>query len=131
MNLIVLLSIATILFKSNTFFFITNRCLENQLCFVEGSSKASKFLSRDAGICNVDQGMSQICPKPINQVLLQNYCKKSLLIALKVTYLCNFEWILPLLRETETNIKVVHLVRDPRSTVNSATSHRGSLPDIK
>ena len=116
---------------SNTFFLTTNRCLENQLCFAEGGLKASKFLSRDAGICNVDQGMWQICPKPINQVLLQNHCKKSLLIALKVTYLCNFEWILSLLRERETNIKVVHLVRDPRSTVNSRKSPRASLPKVK
>jgi len=87
-------------------------------------------MSRDAGICRMNNE-NQICPVPVNPIPVNKHCKKSLLVAMKVIYLCKLEWLLPLLEATDVNVKVVHLVRDPRSTINSRTGHKGKLESIK
>ena len=115
-------------YKNSLLFF---RCKQHHLCFVGSSDKSSKFVSRDTNICKPGSHGTQICPSPINQTRIQNHCKNSLLIALKVNYLCNLEWILPLLKEKQTNVKIVHLVRDPRSTINSRENPNTPFHQIK
>jgi len=75
-------------------------------------------MTRDSNICKVIKG-TQVCPKPLDPKLLNNHCKKSLLVAMKVNYLCQLEWLLPLLEDLNFNVKVVHLVRDPRANIHS------------
>ena len=73
---------------------------------------------RDAGLCK-KEGAKQACPFPVNPLPLNKHCESSALIAMKVIYLCKLEWLLPLMMDQSLNVKVVHLVRDPRSTINS------------
>jgi len=42
-----------------------------------------------------------------------------MLVAMKVIYLCNLESLLTLIDDDNLNLKIVHLVRDPRATTNS------------
>jgi len=42
-----------------------------------------------------------------------------MLVALKVIYLCKVEWLMPFVKNPKVDLKVVHLVRDPRATVKS------------
>jgi len=87
-------------------------------------------MSRDTGMCYMN-GNVQFCPTPVDPVPMNKHCRKSLLVAMKVIYLCKLEWLLPLLEATDVNIKVVHLVRDPRSTISSRTGHNGNLEGVK
>ena len=87
-------------------------------------------MSRDTGICHMQNGV-QVCPTPVDPDQINKHCKSSLLVAMKVIYLCKLEWLLPLLEDPDVNVKVVHLVRDPRSTVNSRTGHKGNIESVK
>ena len=44
------------------------------------------------------------------------------MVAMKVIYLCRLEWLVPLMKDPTLNVKVVHLVRDPRATLTSRAS---------
>ncbi|XP_076801917.1 carbohydrate sulfotransferase 1-like [Clavelina lepadiformis] len=106
------------------------RCKIHNVCFTSKTQKVSHFLSRDAGMCHVANRV-QICPEPLNATELSCYCKKSLLVAMKAIYVCKLEWIVPLLRDPKVNIKVIHLVRDPRATTNSRTEGKGGIDVAK
>nr|CAB3230871.1 carbohydrate sulfotransferase 3-like [Phallusia mammillata] len=93
-------------------------CMKTKICFTK-HPKCSRFLSRDTNICKINKQGQQICPEPINTETLSSYCNTSLLRAMKVIYLCELESLLPLLKDPTVNVKVLHLVRDPRATVNS------------
>jgi len=74
----------------------------------------SLFLDRDADLCK-----KQACPEPIDLKALTKHCRHSMLVALKVIYLCKVEWLMPFVKNPKVDLKVVHLVRDPRATVKS------------
>ena len=93
-------------------------CKTFHVCFAHAPTKASRFMSRDSNICEGING-AQVCPQPLDPNRLNKYCKKSLLVAMKVNYLCQLEWLIRLLEDSNFNVKVVHLVRDPRSTIHS------------
>ncbi|CAK8694477.1 unnamed protein product [Clavelina lepadiformis] len=101
---------------------IWSRCKIYNICFPSNQGKAGIFLARDAGICKLRGKGEVVCPKPIDHKDLEKHCRQSLLVAMKVIYLCKLEWLTPLLRDEEFNVKIIHLVRDPRATVNSRTS---------
>ena len=110
--------------------FLPFKCKLLNICFVGSSDKYSKFLSRDAGICHLEKG-KLICPTPIDPVPMNMYCKSCLLVAMKVIYLCKLERLIPLLEDQDINVKVVHLVRDPRSTINSRMGHQGKINKLE
>ena len=119
-------------FLNDSFCCFCCRCKKYGVCFVAGvSPKLSQFVHRDAKICTT-KNQTQKCPKPIPPASLNQHCKNSLLVAMKVVYLCRLEWLVPLLKDSDVNVKVVHLVRDPRSTINSRLNHKSaSLDSIK
>ena len=96
-----------------------HRCKKTGVCFVDGGIKISTFMARDAGLCQKNERGGQTYPFPVNLLSLNKHCESSALIAMKVIYLCKLEWLLPLMMDQSLNVKVVHLVRDPRSTINS------------
>jgi len=96
------------------------RCLKNNVCFA-GVAKTSAFMSRDADLCKADLS----CPKPINTTNLSKHCNRSMLVAMKVIYLCNLESLLTLIDDDNLNLKIVHLVRDPRATTDSRARAEG------
>jgi len=96
------------------------------VCFAQVPEKASRFMTRDSNICE-DKNEVQICPKPLNSKRLNDHCKKSLLVAMKVNYLCQLMWLLPLLEDLNFNVKVVHLVRDPRATIYSRIQYPANV----
>jgi len=107
------------------------RCKTFNVCFINGSMKSSKFMSRDAGICRQSGRNTHICPHPLDPFLINRHCERSILIAMKTIYLCKFEWLLPLLFDPHINVKVLHLVRDPRSTINSRNSHKPNVQHLE
>lgn len=54
-----------------------------------------------------------------------------MLLKFKVTRVCDFDDIKTVLTESGYNVKVVHLVRDPRASTNSLTFTSGKPMDNK
>ena len=50
---------------------------------------------------------------------------------MKVIYLCKIEWLVPMLKDPDINLKIVHLVRDPRTTIFSRTIHSSNVTLIR
>ena len=96
--------------KSNIIFYIY-RCLRHNICFAD-CEKCSKFLTRDApeivDIFNT-----------VNVAKMSKFCKQSDFVAAKLNYLRSIQSIQHLLHSTDINVKIIHLVRDPRATVRS------------
>uniref|UniRef100_H2YAG4 Sulfotransferase n=2 Tax=Ciona savignyi TaxID=51511 RepID=H2YAG4_CIOSA len=103
-----------------------SRCKIHNVCFAGNTqSKYSAYLTRDAKICNVVNNF-QYCPEPIDLERLSAHCRGSVLIATKMIYLCKLEWISSFLSPPSASLKVLHLVRDPRATINSRIPARNS-----
>ena len=86
---------------------------------VNGPDGQDEHVHGHAGLCQKNEKGGQMCPFPVNPLPLNKHCESSALIAMKVIYLCKLEWLLPLMMDQSLNVKVVHLVRDPRSMINS------------
>ena len=97
------------------------------MCFAGGKTNFSEFLSRDAKICRYVGREGHICPTPIKPELINSHCKSSAVKAMKVIYLCKLEWLMPLLQSSSPNVKVIHLVRDPRATVFSRAGRKWKI----
>ncbi|XP_078482830.1 carbohydrate sulfotransferase 1-like [Ciona intestinalis] len=120
----------------NEAFNVTNRddkyskCKEYGVCFAGYTrSKYSAYLTRDAQICHTTE-VHQQCPAPIDLDRLSSHCRSSIMVAMKVIYLCRLEWITPLLSSKQSNVKIVHLVRDPRAIVNSRIPQRDLKSEV-
>ncbi|XP_076801523.1 carbohydrate sulfotransferase 3-like [Clavelina lepadiformis] len=99
----------------------SSRCLDFGVCFAE--SRNSKFYSRDAGICELGQNGEQICRKPFDLNFLSKHCSQSFLRVIKITNLCNMQWVGQLLNTSYVKTKVIHLLQDPRVTVHHRMGH--------
>ena len=94
--------------------------MDYNVCFIDGirSQKFSAFLARDTNLCKLTNGR-QDCPQPLDLDGLSEHCKNSPIIAMKVIYVCHLKWLVPLMKNNSLDVKVVHLVRDPRATLVS------------
>ncbi|CAK8672955.1 unnamed protein product [Clavelina lepadiformis] len=102
-------------------------CISRKICFPD-CLKCSQFLSRDSDICRTPVG-NHACPKEIDLEKLSEIVAKSELMAFKVVYLCDISWIQPLLDNPELDLKIVHLVRDPRAMFNSKLQYHQKYSD--
>ena len=117
-----------LIYQTSTRDDIHARCKKYNYCFAD-DRKANRYLYNEAKICTKKEKL--YCPKPLPATSLNNFCRRSLLVAMKVIYLCKLEWLMPLLGDPDFNIKVVHLVRDPRPTIYSRTKHTGNLSLVR
>ncbi|CAK8684756.1 unnamed protein product [Clavelina lepadiformis] len=93
-------------------------CVSQGVCFAN-CLKCSLFLSRDQNICHKSPNGGQACPNKLDMTKLSEAVEKSDLMAFKVVSMCDISWIQPLLDDPTINLKIVHLVRDPRAIINS------------
>ncbi|CAK8680172.1 unnamed protein product [Clavelina lepadiformis] len=93
-------------------------CVNRGVCFAS-CTKCSLFLSRDSNICRNPKNGGHACPGKLNMIKLSEHVAKVDLMAFKVVYMCDISWIQPLLNDPTVNLKIIHLVRDPRAIINS------------
>lgn len=87
-------------------------CIKHNICFV-GVEKATKFITRDA------PHLLDTKSKKVDMAALGEFCRSSDFVAGKLNYLRGIENITHLFDDADVQMKIVHLVRDPRATILS------------
>lgn len=86
-------------------------CVRSNMCFA-GCDKCSKFLQRDPPF--VYDRLRRVDPRKLDR-----HCRHSEFRAAKLNYLPQISDVTHLMAADDVNVKVVHLVRDPRATTSS------------
>ncbi|CAK8684181.1 carbohydrate sulfotransferase 3-like [Clavelina lepadiformis] len=89
---------------------ISAKCGKENLCF----AFKSRFLARDTDLC--DGGK---CRGPYDPLVLSEICRRSLFPAMKIIFEPFLNTLQPLMEDPSLNVKVIHLVRDPRAVIQS------------
>ncbi|CAK8684180.1 unnamed protein product [Clavelina lepadiformis] len=89
---------------------IDAKCGSENLCFAH----RSRFLARDTDLC--DGGK---CRGPYDPLVLSEICRRSLFPAMKIIFEPFLKSFQHLMEDPHLNVKVIHLVRDPRAVIQS------------
>nr|XP_002128541.1 carbohydrate sulfotransferase 1 isoform X1 [Ciona intestinalis] len=90
----------------------SSRCVEDNFCF----KFKSLFLSRDTDLC---QSPWKGCKVPFDPQILSQVCQRSLFPVSKVIAEPFLESLEPILEDSRVELRVIHLVRDPRAVMSS------------
>ena len=99
-----------------------NTCVHTGACFRHKSKDLCSPKMCAEGISFVQPpGERPACLKcgPLNLELIDNLCRLKKMTAIKTIRICNLTWLDELLRSDTFDLKVVHLIRDPRAIARS------------
>ena len=104
-----------------------NTCLQTGACF---RHKSRDLCSTNMCPWGVSKSLSQTaCLKcgPLNLERMDNSCRLKKVTAIKTIRICDLTWLDELLHSDSFDLKVVHLIRDPRAIARSRRSISGSV----
>ena len=108
------------------------QCLHTGACFRQNSKDLCY-----SGMC--PRGITTVRPPirkelqciqcgPLNLDLIDNLCRLRKVTAIKTIRICDLTWLDELLHSDTFDLKVVHLIRDPRAIARSRRSIPGKVP---
>uniref|UniRef100_H2XJN5 Sulfotransferase n=1 Tax=Ciona intestinalis TaxID=7719 RepID=H2XJN5_CIOIN len=90
------------------------QCLKNNICFEE---RHLPLLARYESACQ--QSNYSNCQLPLKPTIISAICSKSKLVVYKILRVCELQNLAHLIKTEDLDIRIVHLVRDPRAILSS------------
>ncbi|CAK8686137.1 unnamed protein product [Clavelina lepadiformis] len=90
------------------------KCIPNNFCFREKSKAlcAGQF-------CTTGNNVTCSRCGPVNSAMASSKCAESSLVVIKVIRLCHVNNLKSILEDSNIDVKVIHLMRDPRGVLSS------------
>uniref|UniRef100_H2YDE9 Sulfotransferase n=1 Tax=Ciona savignyi TaxID=51511 RepID=H2YDE9_CIOSA len=104
--------------------YATENCLSHNFCFRQ---KSKVLCSKQ--FCT--QGDPQSCSRcePVDPIMASDACGQSKVVVIKVIRMCHLESLRNLVTNPKFDIKIVHLVRDPRGVFQSVSGVSRKSPE--
>nr|XP_002127093.3 hox4 protein isoform X1 [Ciona intestinalis] len=96
---------------------VRQRCISNNFCFRE---KSKVLCSRE--FCPHGNPRSCLGCDAVDPVMASDACSKKKFVVIKVIRLCDLQNLKGLITNSKFDIKILHLVRDPRGIYHSVTA---------
>ncbi|XP_078485025.1 carbohydrate sulfotransferase 1-like [Ciona intestinalis] len=90
------------------------KCLKNNICFEE---RHIPLLAKYESVCQ--QSNYSDCQLPMKPTIISEICSKSKLVVYKILRVCELQDLAHLVETEYLDIRIVHLVRDPRAILSS------------